>query len=883
MSQAEMPPPFFFRGRAATRSTVLAAFVVGAAAVSCASTDSAERPASLSQAETPDTFGIGSGRDGDFTAPAGATVVNSYAPITTVSAGATQLTIGAVQGAAAGFVADDLVLVWHTTGLAAVSGVQTAIALAGDVGAYEFARVKSVAAGVVTVTNPLSGAARFATGSQLVRVPEYRTLTVGAGASVTPYAWDGSSGGIVVLFATVTVANAGAIRADASGFRGGGIENAAVQPGCTSLDNWSNAVPVATCGGAHKGEGLFPSAYAVANLAAPGAGPAMTYGRGNYANGAGGGDAHNSGGGGGGHAGVGGMGGRTWVGDVNGGGPRFVGGLGGAPIAYTLTDRLVLGGGGGAGEENNNVGTSGAAGGGVVLIRAASLTGVGSVSATGGSVALVAGGDGCGGGGAGGAVLIEVQGAAACASATANGGSGGTGGTNPNGPGGGGAGGYVLVRAASGACPATAAGGANGTTTTADPMYAGTAYGATAGAVGSATPAAGVGFSGAVCTFAIIGGNQCGGCVVDVDCAAAQPLCDATKNTCGTCTSSNLTACTGATPTCDTTPTHDICAGCNGNFGSAATRACPTAANGICVTTGPNAGSCGACVVSATCANPKPVCSSSNVCVVCDGDNATMAPNPCPTTANPYCQSTGACGTCTNDASCGAGHAGPFCNTTSGACGNTCTTDAQCPMGSWCNNLAGPGLCTPKTINGQLVPGGSCIAMIALRACVSGVCDPDNACGHANGIGPCTAQTAASVCRSGSCDLATGNCGGLGDGGMDAGDSGDASGIDAGDAGDGAIADAPEEMGNDGSPMDGGADGGDASGLVEAALGDDSSSPDAPSAVPADTGIAGGTIAGGGLSCSTSTRVHGGDVAPWALLVGLGAVGRLRRRAQGRR
>src|SRR5260370_35651648 len=100
-----------------------------------------------------------------------------------------------------------------------MAGDQTAIALGGDVGAYEFARVKSVNASVLTLTNPLGTAARFASGSQVVRIPEYTTLTIGPAASVAPYPWDGSSGGSVATFATAAGATAGAVQADASGFR----------------------------------------------------------------------------------------------------------------------------------------------------------------------------------------------------------------------------------------------------------------------------------------------------------------------------------------------------------------------------------------------------------------------------------------------------------------------------------------------------------------------------------------------------------------------------------------------------------------------------------------------------------------------------------------
>lgn len=675
----------------------------GMLAVSCSTTRPSEPTATLAQAETPDSFGIGSGRDGNGTVPAAATVLNSYAAVTAVNVGATQVTFGALHGAAAGFATDDLVLLWHTTGVAAAtSGNQTPVSLTGDVGAYELARVKSADATTLTLTNPLSSATRFATGSQVVRVPEYATLTIAAGGSVAPYPWDGSSGGIVALFATVAISNAGAIQADGAGFRGGGIENAAVQIGCVSLDNWSNAVPAATCGGAHKGEGLFPSAYAIANPAAFGMGPAATYGRGNYANGGGGGDAHNAGGGGGGNAGVGGLGGRTWIGDVTAGVPRAVGGLGGAAVTYSFANYAALGGGGGAGEENNAVGSSGGSGGGVVLLRAASLTGAGTVSAAGSSVTTVAGNDGSGGGGAGGAVVIEVSGAASCTLASANGGQGGTGGTDPDGPGGGGAGGYVLVEATSGVCTVRAAAGGNGTTPTANVL--GPAYGATAGAAGTATPANGAGYGGQVCTPAVLAANSCGGCVLDGDCPATQPICD---------------------------PTTNLCAPCNGNFASAATHACPTATAGVCVTADAGAGTCVACATSSDCSNPQPVCSSSSACIACNGDNGSSATGPCPSAASPYC------------------------NTTTGACGSACFTDAECGAGDWCNDLAGAGICQPKVSNGQPVPGGACVVAVATRACVSTTCVASGAlagtCEACASDANCTAPTPACNPTSATC------------------------------------------------------------------------------------------------------------------------------------
>ena len=588
---------------------------------------------------------MGTGRDGPFTATTANQVVNSFAAITALNGAATQVTIGSVMGDTAGFAPGNLALVWRTTGLASVvSGSQTALSLTGDVGAYEFGRVKSVAGSVITLTNPL-GSSRYASNSQIVRVPEYTTASIPTGTSLVPYPWDGSAGGIVVLFASgaVTASGTGAIVADGAGFRGGGLENSGGPGGASALDGWVGATPG---GGAHKGEGFVPSAYAVANPAAAGTEAASTYGRGNYANGAGGGDAYNAGGGGGGNAGAGGIGGRTWNGD---GGGRVAGGLPGTALTYSTSSYLALGGGGGAGEENNNNGSAGGNGGGVILVRAGSLTIAGTLSADGNAAANDANipGDGLGGGGAGGVIVLDINAGLTCVAASATGGSGGTGAVNPDGPGGGGGGGVVVMAAASGACASTVSGGANGTT----PSGAPTSWGAAAGNAGIATATFAAGFGGVSCTPSVIADNQCGGCVTSADCPVAASLCDTTKNTCGTCLASNLTACGGTTPTCNTAPSNDTCAACGGDNGTAALLACP------------------------------------------DG-------------GAPFCMGSGSCGKCVQDSDCTQGsHAGPFCSPATGACGNVCFTDVECGAGSWCDNLSGAGVCQPLVSNGNPVPG----------------------------------------------------------------------------------------------------------------------------------------------------------------------------------
>jgi hypothetical protein len=99
------------------------------------------------------------------------------------------------------------------------------------------------------------------------------------------------------------------------------------------------------------------------------------------------------------------------------------------------------------------------------------------------------------------------------------------------------------------------------------------------------------------------------------------------------------------------------------------------------------------------------------------------------------------------------GHPGPTCDMTTGACGTTCVVDADCPVADWCSQA---GVCTPKTPNGQPLPtaapvNGTCNAVNGARACTSGVCDTDGKCGYASGDGNCTAGdagTGVTVCRT---------------------------------------------------------------------------------------------------------------------------------------
>ena len=616
-----------------------------------------------------DSFGLGSGRDGATTVNAANTVINSYASVTAnVAVGASTIAVDATTG----FVAGNVVLVWQTTGLSmadAPRADQTTIALAGkNVGHYEWARIESIGVNAITLTNPIINAYRLGT-AQLVRVPEYTTVTIGAAGSIVATAWNGNKGGLVAFLATGAITNAGLISATNAGFRPGLLVNHGTLNNCNAVTMMLPADNTPATGYARKGEGLYPAGYT-----------ATLGGRSNYANGGGGGVCHNSGGGGGGHKGRGGNGGLTWAGDGNG---RDLGGYGGAGLTYDPLSFLTMGGGGGAGDENNNVGSGGGLGGGVILIRAAALSGAGFMRANGQKPTFnngPAANDAAGGGGAGGLIVLRIAGAAACAGIEANGGAGGdvVYGTNlatdPHGTGGGGGGGYIYLNSASGTCNGTANAGVAGlwSGTGANPSTSN--WSASPVAANDATSvglftATGVGFTGTTCSGANIATGLCGGCIAFPECSGSTPLCslttnactgcaadfgggglacpiagspicigsgalagqcaecgsdancvgnldgplcDTAKGTCGTCTAANRNACAATSPICNTTPAHNVCAACNGDQGSNATASCPTAELPACVQNGAQSGACVECLGNSH-------CTGSGNGTICDG------------------------------------------------------------------------------------------------------------------------------------------------------------------------------------------------------------------------------------------------------------------------
>lgn len=366
-------------------------------------------------------------------------------------------------------------------------------------GRYEFAVLASVAAGTLTMrdnlVNSYASAAATTTTTrrsfQVLRVPQLSTVTLSGTINVT--AWNGSTGGVYVLDVAGNLNMGGAtINASQIGFRGGGgKEGSVIIPGGT--DYATAAAAAASNLGAVKGEGIAGtpklvrgpgnapyngvSSGLVSDLGYPNS---LDQSRGAPGNAGGGGTSHNAGGGGGSNAGAGGKGGysyarysltgsgtascttvyRTLVSGTttyyacDGDQARDVGGLPGMEVAPNAI-RLLAGGGGGAGDSNNSsdnsgvIQNSGGNGGGIIFIRAATISGSGTLLAN-GQDGLPGGRDGSGGGGAGGTIAIASSSTnLSGVVARANGGAGGrTGlpltGAETQGSGGAGGGGAII-------------------------------------------------------------------------------------------------------------------------------------------------------------------------------------------------------------------------------------------------------------------------------------------------------------------------------------------------------------------------------------------------------------------------------------------------------
>ncbi len=420
------------------------------------------------------------GRNGALTVSSPSTVVNKYWPVSAdIAAGAATVSLAMGSNTVSNLCPGDLIMVYQAQG-ASMNTVNLsgygAVSAYNSAGLYEFNYVQSVSGNVISTQLSFTNSYVAAGRVQVIKVPQYTTLTINSGARVVAKEWKDTTigsgtyrfGGLVVVHA-LNIINNGTITARGAGFRGG------VQP-TNSLANQGITSYVASSisDGGEKGEGIsgFKVDYDVNG---------GRYARGAPANGGGGGNAHNSGGGGGANGdngntwdgtGVmivdafnpltawaldpdyiangntltnssgGGRGGYSW-GFVNsnatvsgpgnfvwGGDSRSnVGGLGGRPLTNINAEtRIYFGGGGGAGNANNNASKAGGDGGGIVyLVATGGITGSGLIQSVGvrGGSTFTCSCDGASGGGAGGSIVVKTPGLALTQTLNASGGDGG--------------------------------------------------------------------------------------------------------------------------------------------------------------------------------------------------------------------------------------------------------------------------------------------------------------------------------------------------------------------------------------------------------------------------------------------------------------------------
>ncbi|RME56020.1 MAG: hypothetical protein D6795_02145, partial [Deltaproteobacteria bacterium] len=158
---------------------------------------------------------LGSGKDGDVTIDEAGVVINAY---THLVGNADAGTSAIVVEDASGFEDGDEILILQSA------------APETEIGFFAFHQGIEVSANTITLDRPLDHT--FLSDrldgndpriTQVIKVPNYHTLTVTQFGSITGKAWDGRSGGVVAFRVqeTLTVERNGLIAASAIGYRGG--------------------------------------------------------------------------------------------------------------------------------------------------------------------------------------------------------------------------------------------------------------------------------------------------------------------------------------------------------------------------------------------------------------------------------------------------------------------------------------------------------------------------------------------------------------------------------------------------------------------------------------------------------------------------------------
>lgn len=392
--------------------------------------------------------GYGTGADGECLLAMGSVDVNTascsgratadaanFSLTTSVVKDATTVTLASAPAGLA--VGDEILFI----------NLQGTVSDYSNVGEYESVLIEGIEGNTITLKTPLKYGYDGTTQKIMVqRVPQYSDVNIKTGATLSPKAWDGIKGGVLIFKVKGNLVVDGKIHADGMGYRGGTVyEGGEAFGGYNSGGSGSKKGNMGG-GGGGSAPNEHKSIAGGAGSETGGAGGAGGHGT----TGSDGADKRRGGAGGGGGYGAGGQGGggheRGIAGGINisgkGGYARgrstSTGGGGGGGGAYGFSDlgRLYFGsGGGGGGKGASNTIGKGGAGGGIVYIISKDLEVKGSISSSGANGtnggrqnSVPAGGSGGGGGGAGGSVkFLGSELSLGTGLVTASGGNGGSG------------------------------------------------------------------------------------------------------------------------------------------------------------------------------------------------------------------------------------------------------------------------------------------------------------------------------------------------------------------------------------------------------------------------------------------------------------------------
>ncbi len=323
-------------------------------------------------------LGFGSGKDGVKTV-SGTEDINSR-----TSCSGTTGTKTLSVASTAGFSNGDYILIHQSRGT--------------GVGQWEINKIDTVGSGQLNLVLNLDYTYTDSSASQAqcVRIPEYKSITVPAGASISPAAWDGDVGGIAAFMCSGKAIIDGSINANGKGYAGG-----AGAPASWGYHGEGTAGASFQGGGDPNGSGAGGGSSSSGNKSA--------------------------GGGGGGHANQG-QNGTAGTGETYG--------TGGYASGSSDLVSMTFGGGGGGGGRGNGVSGyagSGNRGGGINVVFARLLTGSGSISSNGLNGESGTEEGSAGGGGAGGANHVKTAGISGTLNVTATGGAKGIKGSGGNG------------------------------------------------------------------------------------------------------------------------------------------------------------------------------------------------------------------------------------------------------------------------------------------------------------------------------------------------------------------------------------------------------------------------------------------------------------------